>query len=100
MDLDDQYVQLQVGPGTTITFVRSAVARILSSATPEETSPEAEGSGPPEETGTVVPPTVVPPTVAGDPGSPSASWTRPDPTADNGTGAGAAEEPEDGPLAS
>lgn len=29
VDLDDEFVQLQVGPGTTITFVRTAVARLL-----------------------------------------------------------------------
>lgn len=40
VDMDDQYVQLQVGPGTTITFVRTAVARVLSSGT----APMADGS--------------------------------------------------------
>ena len=30
IDLDDQFVQLQVGPGTVITFVRGAVQKVIS----------------------------------------------------------------------
>jgi preprotein translocase subunit YajC len=47
VDLDDQYVQLQVGPGTTITFVRSAVAKLLSGAEGPDGGMSASASGPP-----------------------------------------------------
>lgn len=30
LDLDDQFVQLQVGPGTVITFIRGAVQKVIS----------------------------------------------------------------------
>ena len=30
IDLDDQFVQLQVGPGTVITFIRGAVQKVIS----------------------------------------------------------------------
>lgn len=37
VDLDDQFVQLQVGPGTVITFIRGAVQKVIS-------LPEAEAA--------------------------------------------------------
>ena len=30
IDLDDQFVQLQVGPGTVITFIRGSVQKVIS----------------------------------------------------------------------
>lgn len=74
VDLDDRYVQLQVGPGTTITFVRSAVAKILTSAPDLDLSDSGLGDGPVPDLTDLS---------GGDPPRPAAG-----------------QEPEEGPLAS
>ncbi|HUZ44156.1 MAG TPA: preprotein translocase subunit YajC [Acidimicrobiales bacterium] len=52
IDLDDQFVQLQVGPGTTITFIRSAVQQVLN---PADASPDLDETGPADPFGADLP---------------------------------------------
>ena len=51
IDLDDQFVQLQVGPGTTITFIRSAVQQVLNPAE----GPDLDQPGPDDPFGDDLP---------------------------------------------
>ncbi|MHB1853773.1 MAG: preprotein translocase subunit YajC [Acidimicrobiales bacterium] len=52
IDLDDQFVQLQVGPGTTITFIRSAVQQVLN---PAEAAADLDDDGPADPFGADLP---------------------------------------------
>jgi len=53
IDLDDQFVQLQVGPGTTITFIRSAVQQVINPA--EAGAPDLDEPGPADPFGDDLP---------------------------------------------
>ncbi|MHB1444649.1 MAG: preprotein translocase subunit YajC [Acidimicrobiales bacterium] len=53
IDLDEQFVQLQVGPGTTITFIRSAVQQVLNPA--DGPAPDLDLPGPEDPFGEDLP---------------------------------------------